>query len=199
MISLRGKTFVVFGLRGTGKSTLVNYIANQFKTKALVYDTLNEVPQDASYDSYTPINRYNVGEVETIIKTVIESRAYRLFIIDEANRFCPSKPNPLPPMVADLNDQCRHYNIGVGYVARRPTQLNQDLTELADYVFIFHLKGKNDINYLNDLSMGLGDAVLALKPFHFVLVKPDRSYTRYAPITPDKLWIDRAKRHIEGK
>jgi hypothetical protein len=45
---------------------------------------------------------------------------YSLFIIDEANRFCPPKPKLLPAAVADLNDQNRHYLMSVGYVARRP-------------------------------------------------------------------------------
>ena len=192
MIDLKGKTSCIFGLRGTGKSTLLNYVANHFGNKALVYDTLHEVPKEAKYNVYKPINRYNAGELELVTKSVIESKQYHFFAIDEANRFCLPKPNPLPPFIADLNDQCRHYQITVFYLARRPTQLNQDLTELADYLFIFHLKGKNDIRYLEDLSLGLGDVVLSLSPFNFVLVMPNRSFKAYSPIIPDKLWLDRA-------
>ena len=145
MIDLHRKTFVLFGLRGVGKSTLANHIAKSFKHKCLVYDTLDEVPINAVYDSYIPKIRNSAAELEMMIKNVKMSSQYELFLVDECNRYCPSKPSPLPPEVADINDQCRHYNLSLGYIARRPCQLNQDLTELSDYMFIFHLKGKADI------------------------------------------------------
>lgn len=193
MLNLRSKTFCVFGLRGSGKSTLVNWIATNFDNKCLVYDTLHEVPEAAHYYSYPPRDRYSVSELNDVIAGVIAARRFDLFIIDEANRFCPSKPAPLPKGVTDLNDMCRHYGLGAGYVARRPVQLNQDLTELAEYIFIFHLVGKADISYLNDIAYGLGDTVLAIPNFHFVLVSPDRSYEVYDPITPDQVWLARRK------
>lgn len=200
MIDIRNKAFTVFGLRGTGKSTFVDYIARQFKSRALVYDTLNEVPAQASYDSYTPTNRFSAAELEIIIKQIVnfttKQSFYHLFVIDEANRFCPPKPHPLPEQVGILNDELRHCNIAVGYVARRPVQLNQDLTELAEYIFIFHLKGKADIAYLEDISKGLGDAVLALPQYHFILVNPDRSFKTYPPIEADKTWLTRAKQKL---
>ena len=199
MIDLHRKTFVTFGLRGTGKSTLANTIANSFGAKCLVYDTLDEVPANAKYDSYIPKVRNNSAELEIVIRQIKTSNQYQLFLIDEANRYCPSKPSPLPPEVADLNDQCRHYNISVGYIARRPCQLNQDLTELSDYMFIYHLKGKADIAYLRNISEGLGEAVLKLPPYHFIQVNPDRSFKLMKPIVPDKLWLARAKAHLAGK
>lgn len=200
MINLHNKTFVCFGLRGSGKSTLLHHIGSSFGRKCLCYDTLGEVPPTAKYDSYTPYNKtYNTVELEVVIKAIVESRMYRLLLIDEANRYCPPKPIPLPPAVADLNDQCRHYNMGVGFIARRPVQLNQDLTELSDYMFIFHLKGKNDIKALENLSEGLGQAVLKCPQYHFILVYPDRSFKLMSPITPDKQWLSRAKSLISGK
>jgi DNA helicase HerA-like ATPase len=114
--------------------------------------------------------------------------------LDEANRFCPAKPAPLPPQIADFNDQCRHYGIAGGYVARRPSQLNQDLTELADYLFIFRLTGKNDLKYLSDLVSGLDDAVRSLRDHEFVKVNPDKSYVICEPVKPPKIWLDRASK-----
>ncbi|MAH51857.1 hypothetical protein CMI37_38930 [Candidatus Pacearchaeota archaeon] len=196
-IDLHRKTFCMFGLRGTGKSTNANFICNSFGRKALVYDTLDEVPINAKYDSYLPKVRNSSPELETVIRKVKNSH-YELFLIDEANRYCPSKPSPLPQEVADINDQCRHYNLALGYIARRPCQLNQDLTELADYLIIYHLKGKADIQYLNNLSQGLGKAVLILKKYQFILVMPDRSFKLMHEIEPDKLWLKRADAHIKG-
>lgn len=200
-VDLTGKTYCVFGLRGTGKSTIVNTILEQFGRYGLYYDTLWEAPPEAIYDAYQPKDRYSVAELEVMVKSIIPVNNsvepyYRCFTIDEANRFCPPKPSPLPPLIADLNDQCRHYQISVGYVARRPSQLNQDLTELAEYLFIFKLTGKNDLHYLAELVSGLDIAVRQLKQFEFVLVKPDRSFVICEPVKPQKIWLERADRLI---
>lgn len=198
-IDLQRKSFATFGLKGTGKSTFINGLAEQFGAKVLVYDTLGEVPPEAVYYSYQPRIRNSISELETVIMSIKDTGQYELFIIDECNRFAPSKPAPLPPELSDLNDQNRHYGLSVGYIARRPVQLNQDLTELSDYIFVFRLKGNRDIKYLNDLSGGLGDTVLKLKEFQFVVVMPDRSYFISNPIKPSDQWLQAAKRHLNLK
>jgi len=186
MLDLNSKGFCIFGLPDSGKSTLANYILSSYGASAFVYDTLAEYASEP-YDSYSPSDRYDPAELEIVIRNILASRRYSLFIIDEANRFCPSKPTPLPQAVADLNDWRAHYELGVGYIARRPVQLNQDLTELSHYLFIFALKGKNDIQYLNDFSAGLGDAVFGIPAYHYMLVSPDRSYELYTPVPVDFL------------
>lgn len=184
MLDLSSKAFCIFGLPDGGKSTLAHYIINQYGDRAFVYDTLNEYP-DAPFDSYTPSDRYDSAELEAVIRAIIAKNQYFMVLIDEANRFCPSKPTPLPQAVADLNDWRAHYGLSVGYIARRPVQLNQDLTELAHYLFIFRLRGKNDIQYLNDLANGLGDAVSELPPYHFIMVDSARNYQLFNPVPGD--------------
>lgn len=181
MFELEDKAFCLFGLPDSGKSTLACYILNQFGSAAFVYDTLSEYPPEP-FDSYAPKNQYDVEELESILRAAMRSRRYKLIVIDECSRFCPSKPAPLPQAVADLNDWRAHYGIAAGYIARRPVQLNQDLTELSHYIISFALKGKNDIQYLNDLSAGLGDTVSQLELYSFVVVDPLRNYQVFKPI-----------------
>lgn len=181
MLDLNDKGFCIFGLPDSGKSTLANFILSKYGNSAFIFDTLGEYA-DSPYDNYCPSDRYGIDELETITRAILKSRRYSLFIIDEANRFCPSKPTPLPQAVADLNDWRAHYSMGVGYIARRPVQLNQDLTELAHYLFIFQLDGKNDIAYLNDLKVGLGDAVSELPPYHFVVYRKAWGFEIYSPV-----------------
>jgi DNA helicase HerA-like ATPase len=197
MIDLAGKSFVILGLKGTGKSTLANLILNTYGEKAFLYDTLYESPELSPFDIYRPKNRYSVAELEAVIRAIVPENInqlpkYRLFVIDEANRFCPPYPSPLPASVADLNDQCRHYLMSAGFIARRPSQLNSNLIELADYTFVFRLTGKNDLVYLNNTVSGLGDAVATLGKYEFMQVNPDKSYEVCEPITPDKRWLERA-------
>lgn len=199
-IDLSNVTFTVLGLKGSGKSTLCNKLLNDCGENALYYDTLGETPKNAAFNFYVPTDRYSDAELESVIGRITPQKGqdintfippYGLFIIDEMPRFAPPKPHPLPDSIADLNDQNRHYLMSVGYVARRPTQLNSDLIELSNYIFIFRLTGKNDLIYLNSTVSGLGDAVNKLDKFQYVLVYPDKHYQICKAITPDKDWIKR--------
>lgn len=199
MIDLTGKTYVTLGLKGTGKSTLNDTIRNSYGESALFYDTLHESPENVVYDVYQPVDKYSVKELDSVIKTILPKNKfaepkYRLFVIDEANRFCPPYPKPLPDSVKDLNDITRHYGMTIGFIARRPTQLHTDIVEMADYLFIYRLTGKNDMVYLENTVSGLGDAVKSLGNFEFVQVNPDKSFHVCEPIKPDKIWVNNAKK-----
>lgn len=183
-LNLKGKTGVIFGLKGSGKSNLAATIAESYGASCLIYDALGEYSGSASYDRYVPNDRNSIKELETIIRAVMRTRKYRLFIIDEAHRPAPPKPAPLPLALRDLNDFCRHeqYDISVLFISQRPVKLHQDITEQADYIFLFRLSGKNDQVYLNELSAGLGDAVPKLPDYHFMLVNQKREYKLMAPV-----------------
>jgi len=184
MLDLNSKSFCIFGLPDSGKSTLASYVLNSYGSAAFIYDTLNEYAGEP-YDSYSPDNRYDPAELEAVTRNILSSRRYSMFVIDEANRFCPSKPAPLPQAIADLNDWRAHYGIAVGYIARRPVQLNQDLTELCQYLFVFQLDGKNDTQYLNNLCNGLGDMVTNLPAYHFVVYHKGSGFEMYNPVPAD--------------
>ena len=190
-LQLTRKTWCIFGYKEGGKSMLAKSIASDYAEKCLYYDTLHEVPALAKFHSYTPKNKHMITELEIVIDLLKKNKRYRMFIIDEANRFARAKPTVLPQALADLNDWCRHpqYNLSVGYIARRPVSLNTDLTEIADYLFIFQLGGVNDIKYLNQLRSGLGDTVKNLPKYHFAVVRPDRTWEIMKPINPDKIFI----------
>jgi DNA helicase HerA-like ATPase len=197
-LDISNKSFTILGVKRSGKSTLANQLLLSYGYKALYYDTLGESPIDSPYDSYRPADRYSVIELESVISAVIPPKNsdinkfvphYELIIIDEANRFCPPKPAPLPPVIAECNDQNRHYHMAFGFIARRPVQLNTDLIELADYIFVFRLTGANDVKYLNNLTRNLGDTVQSLGQYEFVIVNPDKTYQVYNPLKVDKKYL----------
>ena len=185
---LKNKRFTILGLQGSGKSELSRQI---LKTEPahLVYDVHHE---------YVGMNRYLVehkqvanpgksrdpaiAELNRVVsQIVLNTGKIRLFLADEMNRYCPSK-YPLPASILRLNDDSRHEKIAFGVIARRAVQLNTDLLELAHYIFIFRLPGKNDRQYLEGMAEGLGDAVRELTDFSFMIVSPDRSYTVHPPL-----------------
>jgi len=197
MIDLKGKSFVIFGQKGQGKSTLADYILNQKGDAGIYYDTQWEAPISSKYDVLRPDDKYSTAEICAVMKQVRLIKHYDILVIDESNRFAPAKPKPLPDELAEWNDSCRHFNKGFGCICRRPTQLHQDITELADWLFIYRLTGKNDVKYLNEINAGLGDALLELPDFHFLAVGPDKKWSVQPPIQPSKKWVKYAAQLIK--
>lgn len=189
-----GKIALFFGMRGEGKSTLVNSICRQFGPKAIYYDPQGEVPHGVAYHSYTPKDGYSVAEVERCLKIWLDDGQYRLIVVDELNRYCPSKPATLPLQFKRLNDDCRHKNVDFIGIARRPCQVNQDITELADELDIFFLRGRNDLKYLDNINDGLARRVVALPPHHFIKYT-GREIITCAPVIIDTAWNKRESRH----
>jgi len=184
-LDLNSKRLAIFGMPGGGKSNLCAYVLDQYGSKAFIYDPMHEYPLNQAYSVYRPKDRYSIVELTDVLTAAIKRRKYKLVAIDETNRYAPSKPHPLPEILAEINDCCRHEEYGCFtpvWIARRPTQLNQDLTELAHYLIIFNLKGKNDIDMLNDFSRGLGDAVFKLPQYHFVVVDQNRTWKEHKPV-----------------
>jgi hypothetical protein len=145
----------------------------------LVYDPLDE---HKGYRRYIPTNRESVDELDRVIKTLVIPKRPALVVIDEANKYIQPKPTRLPPGVADLNDFARHWGISCGYVARRPVQFHTDIVELANYVFFFHLSGRNDYQYMENLKVGLGDTVRALPKYHFAILENGQKVTVHGPV-----------------
>jgi hypothetical protein len=199
MIDLTGKTFVVLGVKGAGKSTLVDMIHNSYGEQALYYDTLHEAPEATEYNVYQPADKYSIPELESVISAIIPATKFavpkfKVFTVDEGNRFFKPYPKPMPQKAKELNDICRHFGMSFGVIARRPSQLHTDLVDLADYLFIYRLTGKNDLVYLENTASGLSEAVRTLGVHEFVQVNPDKSFEVCEPIKPNKNWVNNAKK-----
>lgn len=184
---LKGKGICVFGLKGSGKSVWTRNLISQYKNHIIVDPML----EYKGFRRYIPQNRFYgdeaIQEIDLLASMLVVPKVNNgkakvdLFAIDEANRYCPSK-HRLPPTILDINDYQRHWDLTAVYVARRPVQLNTDLVELANYIIIFNLAGKNDHQYLNDLSRGLGDECLKLPKYHYMFVDENREYQVMDPV-----------------
>lgn len=181
---LTEKRFVILGLQGSGKTHLAKYLLGQTPA-SIAYDVMHEYKGYNRYIvKYRQYSSDGINELNRLVsQVVIGSGKIKLFILDEANRFCPAKPKPLPDSILELNDWQRHYHISFGVICRRPVQLHTDLIELAHYLFIFQLKGKNDLLYLDSMAAGLGDKILALPEYHFVIVYPNHEFEVHPPIS----------------
>ena len=189
-IDLTEKRACIFGLPGGGKSNFACYLADKYGARAFVFDPMREFPLNAAFDVYRPRDKdkgypARVPELEKLLQLIVKIGKYKLAVIDEAGDYAPSKPTPLSEYLAKFNRECRHPEYGritPVWCCQRPTQLNQDITEMSHYLFIFKLKGKNDIDYLNDFSRGLGDAVFTMPKYHYMVVNEDRDFVLHKPV-----------------
>lgn len=181
-LDLRERRLCVFGLQGSGKTMFGRFIARQ-AVRPFIVDPMDQYGDIPHAITYVPQNKaYGpeaIAEINRVVEYMLELDPLpSLFLVDEANRFCPNK-KPLPVQVARLNDESRHLQIALGFIARRPVQLNTDLAELAHYLVVFSLAGKNDRQYLNDIADGFGDKVTALTWHDFVIADPQRKLQKF--------------------
>lgn len=164
----------------SGKSHLSKHFARNYST--VFFDVLNE--HSGEFDSYVPkFKAYPqiADEFDLFISKVCKIAKYNMIVVDEASRVFPNKI-PFKPQMRNFIDVYRHHGKGIGFICRRPVQLNTDLVELSHYIFIFNLKGKNDVAYFNSIATGLGDRLPTLEQYQFVVVYPDRHWEVCNPI-----------------
>jgi len=181
-LDLREKRACIFGLQGSGKTEWLRWLCRNAE-RPFIVDPLEQFQDIPHAVAYVPKHKVYgpeaIAEINKVIKYMLGLNPRpTLFAIDEANRWCPNK-RPLPEMVSYLNDEQRHLGLALSFIARRPAQLNTDLTELAHYLVIFSLAGKNDRQYLNDVSASLGDKAVKLPWHDFLIADAQRLITQY--------------------
>lgn len=190
-MTVEGQQVVVAGHRGAGKSTWIQHMAESLRSGVLFYDMNREHER---FHRYVPDHRRGEemdAEADGVISRLVVDNdpAHRpgAVVLEEANRYVPNRGN-IPDSVGELVDLGRHYEtqitdgVAVFYVTRRPAQLDPDVMELADYLVIYRVRGKNDVKRLNDEAPGLGDAARELSDYEWLLVRPDRSWVHMAPV-----------------
>ena len=182
MIDVVNKRFCILGPPGTGKSELAKHLLRQTSSH-VVYDPLGE---HSEFTRYVPSNRNSISELEVFIMRFVIPQRPRLFLVDEANRYIRPKPSPLPAGISDLNDLSRHWDITWGLLARRAVQMHSDVLELAHYLFVFRLQGRNDRRFFNDTIEGLGHIIAELPEYHFAVIEKGQRFFIHNPfpVTP---------------
>ncbi len=180
-LDIREQRLCIFGLQGSGKTEFGKFVVRQAE-RPFVIDPMDQYGDIPHALTYVPQNKEYckaaIAEINAVVDHILQIEPLpTLLMIDEANRFCPNK-KPLPGMISYLNDESRHLQMALAFIARRPVQLNTDLAELAHYLVIFSLVGKNDRAYLNDLAEGFGDQVVKLPWHDYIIADKQRQLQR---------------------
>lgn len=167
-LDLDGKQFVALGLPGSGKTTLVKHLLAQERAH-LVYDPNREY---GGFRAYQPNDIGSLDELDWVIDRYVKPGAsgppHRLFVMDEANIYIPHS-GKLRQNILQLAHLRRHWGVGWGVVARRPSNVHTEVREMTNYLFVFRITGLRDRQLLNDWHKGLGDLAAGLKPYHYAV------------------------------
>ena len=172
---------VIVGLQGSGKTVLAKSIIDKYHKQGvstLVIDYQHEY-DGKGHTAYRVTDRVNpTQEVDTVLRHMIidpyhgrvpRRQRYGHLVCDEAPRYFPNR-TPLPTSMAEINDVGRHIGVAVTCIARRFSQVNTDLVELAHEIYLFRQSGVNDLKRCNDMSAGLANIVGHLPPHHYAVL-----------------------------
>lgn len=172
---------VIVGLQGSGKTVLAKHIIDRYRKQGvstLVIDYQHEY-DGKGHTAYRVADRVNpTQEVDALLQhTIIEpytarvprKQRYGHIVFDEAPRYFPNRA-PLPPAMAQINDVGRHIGVAVTCIARRFSQVNTDIVELAHEIYLFRQSGVNDLKRCNEMSAGLANIVGNLPPHHYAVL-----------------------------
>lgn len=171
------KVTVVTGLPGTGKSRLIKSVIlpklAKSKKAVVVVDPQIEYSGGGNVYVYRLSSYADAqDEVETLIEFILKNKGLiGTIIIDESNVVF-SKMS-LSPAAKKLVNTLRHEEVDLIAIARRPTDINITISELARERYIFKSMGVNDIKRLNEIIDGLGDKAKALPPHDYLHVVND--------------------------
>ena len=202
-LDFNGKSILIVGLRGSGKTYLTKAIAKQPELKpVLVIDMMNSFDKDSKdYDRYIPTSKSysdaSCKECNQLITMIYKSenykgKTYRTLIFDDCDLWMPPM-KPLPSQMMWLNNmQGKHHNLcgkdkGVCtiYTTRKPTNINSQVRDIIDYIIIFKMTGKNDLRWAEDTIEGIKERVKELKTYEFLVIDSQGNITKFNPIKVD--------------
>lgn len=191
-INLESKHWVLFGVKDSGKS----YLADKLMQKAadngkliVIFDPMDEYSDHENIMRIIPTAKRGQKAIDELDRTLeeIEDRKEEIdyFLCDEISRF-HSKGGELKGPLGEMIDLNAHWDMGVGFVCRRPTQMHTDIREMADWIFVFALRGRNDVKSLDEISNGLTETMeemVSNEPWHsYIAINERRDYDIHPPI-----------------
>lgn len=166
-VLMRNTVITIFGRKGSGKSFLTKEITEDHD-RVLALDSLGEYGREHKFEVFTDfdslVDRLVEAEEEPTFRIsarlvndeealdtlrVAREISNQLIVIEEASLYC--SPTQLPEEIAWLIRYGRHQEIDLIFVARRPSEVNRDVTAQSDIVVTFQQREPRDVVYLRSM------------------------------------------------
>lgn len=150
----------VFGKAGSGKSYLIAELLDELPRPVFILDTQDEFNLGVQFDTgaelldYLVAGRPNVsgvyvlnartdGDFRTFFEILSTSEDPATIVVDEADLFCT--PYNIDPELSRIIKYGRHWQQNILYAARRPAEVNRNLTAQSDCLVSFKQTEPRDI------------------------------------------------------
>lgn len=188
----------ILGLQGSGKTFLLREAFLRRQPHHLVVDPMDEyggytryVPHKRLSESYETLSEEirlmhkrlvfpNVLTLEEQAKGKKKPDRLKMIVYDEADLYAPSQ-RFLNAAIRRVYVACRHMQLDVFALTRRPTDLNTYIMDTSDYLIVFKISGANALKAIRNMNTECIDAVKALSydDHEFILFDRDRSFEKY--------------------
>lgn len=188
----------ILGLQGSGKTYLVKKFFLEKQPHHLIIDPMDEyigytryVPHPKMMDNYDSLSEEvrmahrklifpNVLTLEQQAKGKRKPDRLRMVVYDEADMYAPSQ-RFLNAAIRRTYVACRHMQLDVIAITRRPTDLNTYIMDTSDYLLVFKVSGANALKVIRNMNSDCIDAVRSIDydKYEFVLFDRDRSFEKY--------------------
>lgn len=153
----------IIGKAGSGKTDLTRALLPACPRPVLIIDTMNEFADGLQFDSSAQLARYIINErpnlsgiytlnctsdedAELFFRLAAVSKAEATIVVDEASKFCT--PNKIDEHLNASIQYGRHWRQNLVFNARRPAEINRNLTAQSDVLISFRQTEPRDVNTL---------------------------------------------------
>lgn len=182
-----GKSVVIVGKQGTGKTTMARYFAGMFPPgRIAVWDPMEEYKVGSGI--YVPKDRQDKNELSQWLASTLpldgmSSSRFEGVIVDAAPLCFPQNKTEMRryPEIEKFVNLHRQFGVTFIMIGMRPAHFSPDVREMASEIVVFQLTGPNDARMLDSLADGMGSDAASLPPFHHLIYR-DGNYEHCSPI-----------------
>lgn len=156
----------VLGKAGSGKTYLIRQILPALPRPVMILDTMNEFSDGLIFTEAEQLRRYIVErrpnatgvyvlkatsdeDANGFFRLVVASQAPMTVIIDEADKY--ATPYSIHDDLSKTIKYGRHWRQNLIFAARRPAELNRNVTAQSDVLVSFRQTEPRDIKALRDV------------------------------------------------
>lgn len=188
----------IIGYSGAGKSTLLEYLIRKLNFNKIIIDTTNKFTKKVKirYKGMLIPKKYiknavaykiqNENDLDIICRNINDYESVPVFlVVDEIDNFTDT--HSLSPEFMLYIQQGRNYNHGGVFTVRQVGLLNKQILSNSNYLFLFKIFNKSDIDYLCSITgMNLREPINRLSSHDFYVIDLVNSKILYHAILEKK-------------